>query len=217
MQTITTTTLHPGWRVQLAVHRAVRRDGARLAAALAEGQATSASGVRLYWAATAEQLHEHHVFEDTVVWPLLGERFAGSVDALLARNAGEHAAMAAAMEEFGDVVSTMTTDTRAARAALARLNDAIETHLAHEEADVLPMIPEAFTLADIQRFSAESAKTNPPDAFLPWLLDGAPEDDVAFFTGHMPEPVKSALDSDWIPRWHVKVDALRALEPLSTR
>jgi hypothetical protein len=32
-----TTPTNPGWRIQLAIHRAVRRDVSRLSAALAEG------------------------------------------------------------------------------------------------------------------------------------------------------------------------------------
>ena len=35
--TTTTATTNPGWRVQLAIHRAVRRDAGRLATALAGG------------------------------------------------------------------------------------------------------------------------------------------------------------------------------------
>jgi len=207
MNTTPTTTLHPGWKVQLAVHRAVRRDTARLAAALADGSAPPAA-VQAYWAATAEQLHEHHVFEDNVVWPLMAERLEGRVAALLGRNANEHVAMAAAMDNFDRAVAALATDTGAARVALAQLHDAIETHLGHEEAEVLPLIPEAFTIEDVMFFSTESAKTNPAPAFLPWLLDDAPDDDVAFFTGPMPDPVRAALESEWTPRWRATVDAL---------
>lgn len=209
---MTTTPLHPGWRVQLAIHRAVRRDAGRLSAALAEGRGTPPAAIRAYWSEAADQLHDHHLFEDTVVWPLMGERLGGRVDWLLARNAQEHLAMAAAMEEFGTVVATMTTDAAAARVALGQMMEAIENHLAHEEADVLPLIPDAFTLEDLAFFSAESAKTNPPHAFLPWVLDDAPDADLAFFTGPMPAPIRTDLESNWIPQWRMKVDALRLTE-----
>jgi hemerythrin-like domain-containing protein len=209
MQTIPPTTdLHPGWRVQLAVHRAVRRDAGRLATALAPDRATPAAAIQAYWSATAEQLHEHHVFEDTVVWPLLLERLGHEFDQLLARNAREHAAMASAMQNFSDVVTTMTTDAGPARGALAQLVDAIEAHLAHEEADVLPLIPEAFTMQDMQNFSAEAAKTDPPERFLPWLLDNAADDDLAFFTANLPEPVRTQLESNWMPERLAVVNAL---------
>src|SRR6516162_7863994 len=95
----TTSPTNPGWRIQLAIHRAVRRDSGRLAAALAD-DAVISDAVRAYWSVTASQLHHHHEFEDTVVWPLLGQRLGDRVAALLARNAHEHEVMASAMDEF---------------------------------------------------------------------------------------------------------------------
>ncbi|MEO8898357.1 MAG: hypothetical protein ABI352_05195 [Candidatus Dormibacter sp.] len=107
----------------------------------------------------------------------------------------------------------MTDDSAAARHALARLAEAIDTHLRHEEADVLPLMPEAFTLDDYAFFQAESARTNPARAFLPWVLDGAPEADIAFFTGRMPASVREELESRWIPRRRSAVDALKVRHP----
>jgi hemerythrin-like domain-containing protein len=205
-----TTPRNPGWTVQLAIHRAVRRDLDRLSAALAEGRETSTAAVSAYWAETAVQLHHHHELEDTVVWPLMGERLGGRVRSLLTRNGQEHLAMAAAMDEFDAVSSATTVEISAARDALDGLRGAIETHLAHEEVDVLPLIPEAFTLEDIAFFQTESARTNPPQAFLPWVLDDASEDDLAFFTGPMPAPVREQLESTWMPRRRTTVDALES-------
>lgn len=211
----TTTPMNPGWRVQLAIHRAVRRDATRLAIALADGGEASIAVVRAYWAVTAAQLHHHHEFEDTVVWPLMGERLGDRVGALLARNAHEHQVMASAMDGFDTALAT--TDAAGARAALGRMQQTIETHLAHEEADVLPLIPEAFTLEDIAFFQAEDAKTNAPSVFLPWMLDDAPDEDLAFFTGPMPPPVRDQLDSEWTPNWRKSVEALRLKEPAASR
>jgi Hemerythrin HHE cation binding domain len=201
---------HPGWTVQLNVHRAVRRDIARLTAALAQGRATAPEAIRLYWAEAAFQLHHHHELEDTVIWPVMAERLGGRADSLLARNAREHQTMVAAMDGFDAAVARVTTDTAAARRALGPLGEAIETHLRHEEADVLPLTPEAFSLDDVAFFQAESVKTNPPRAFLPWVLDDAPDADLAFFTGRMPAPVRAQLESDWLPRRRVTVEALQA-------
>lgn len=134
--------------------------------------------IRAYWSVTASQLHEHHVFEDTVVWPLLGQRLDGRVDPLLTRNAEAHQSMAAAMDRFSDAVTSLTVDGPSARVALERLDSAVEDHLADEEADLLPLIPEAFTVEDGAAFAAESAKSNPAAVFLPWVLDEAPDADV---------------------------------------
>jgi hypothetical protein len=117
--------------------------------------------------------------------------------------------MAAAMGQFDAAIGTTSTDTASARAALGPMDLVIETHLAHEEADVLPLIPEAFTMDDIAFFQAEDAKTNAANVFLPWMLDDAPEADVAFFTGAMPAPVREQLESAWMPRWLRTADAVR--------
>lgn len=204
----TTTPTNPGWRVQLAIHRAVRRDITRLSAAMADGRATPAATMRAYWNVTYAQLHHHHEFEDAVVWPLLGERLGDRVEVLLARNAQEHKVMATVMDEFDAALGNVTTDASAARGALGRMQVAIENHLAHEESDVLPLIPQAFTLEDIAFFQAEDAKTNPPSAFLPWMLDDAPQVDVAFFTGPMPGPIRGELESNWLPQRRKTVEAL---------
>lgn len=203
-----TTPTNPGWRVQLAIHRAVRRDAARLSAALATDGEIAPDAVRAYWTVSATQLHRHHEFEDAVVWPLLGQRLGDRVTALLARNAHEHQVMASAMDEFDAALGRVTIDPAVAPAALGRMNEAIETHLADEEADVLPLASEAFTMEDVAFFQAEDAKTNPACEFLPWVLDDATGDDLAFFTGHVPAPVRSELDSNWMPQRRVLVEAL---------
>jgi hypothetical protein len=123
------------------------------------------------------------------------ERLGDRVDALLTRNAHEHQSMAAAMEKFDTALAATTIDTVAARNALEHVVEAIETHLAHEEADVLPLIPEAFTFEDVAFFSKASAQTNPPSAFLPWVLDDATDADLAFFTEHMAPAVRTELET----------------------
>jgi len=204
----TTAPTNPGWRIQLAIHRAVRRDVTRLADALADGHEIPIDAMQAYWDVTAAQLHHHHTFEDTLLWPLLGKRLGDRVGVLLARNAHEHQVMASAMDVFDATLAATTTAPDAARAALGRMQAAIETHLAHEEADVLPLIPEAFTMEDIAFFRAEDAKTNAPEVFLPWMLDDAPEADLAFFTGTMPAPVQAQLESSWLPQRRVTIEAL---------
>jgi hypothetical protein len=203
---MTTTPTNPGWRIQLAIHRAVRRDIARLAVALG-GDGTPVEAVRAYWAVTAAQLHHHHELEDTAFSPLMRERLGDRVEALLSRNSRQHDVMAATMSEFDSALAT--GDPGIVAPALARMREAIDAHLAAEEADILPFIPEAFTPDDVAHFQAEAAKTNAADVFLPWMLDDAPAEDRAFFTAAMPAPVLAQLESDWMPKRQTTVEALR--------
>lgn len=48
--------------------------------------------------------------------------------------------MASAMDEFDTTLAAAATASEAPSRALARLHAAIDTHLAHEEADVLPLV-----------------------------------------------------------------------------
>ena len=116
--------------------------------------------------------------------------------------------MASATDQFDAALGTMAAEPAVARDALGRMQEAIETHLAHEEADVLPLIPEAFTMDDIAFFQAEDAKTNAPNEFLPWMLDDTPHADYAFFTGAMPTPARAQLESNWMPQRQLTVTAL---------
>jgi iron-sulfur cluster repair protein YtfE (RIC family) len=202
-------TSHPGWRVQIAIHRAVRRDLRRLSAAMPGNHDRLPAIIGDYWSVTNTQLREHHLLEDGLIWPLMRQRLGGRVDAVLDRNEAEHGANTAAMDAFTSAVSATSADATVARAALAQLDDTIEKHLGHEEADVLPLIPEAFTADDVLFFSAEAMKTNPPQVFLPWLLDEAPNDDVAFFMAPMPPSLRYDLESSWTPPWRMRVEALR--------
>jgi hemerythrin-like domain-containing protein len=206
MTTTTTTTTNPGWRIQLAVHRAVRRDITRLSAALAGGGEVPVEAVRAYWSVTAAQLHHHHELEDTVISPLMSERLGDRVETLLTRNSQQHDVMAATMDEFDSALAA--SDIAPAGAALARMQQAIEAHLAAEEADLLPLIPDAFTPDDLAYCQAESTKTNTASAFLPWMLDDAPDEDLAFFTATMPAPVVAQLDADWMPKRRTAIEAL---------
>lgn len=194
--------------MQLAVHQAVRRDLARLAGALAPGVGPSPESLRTYWADFASALHHHHELEDAVMWPLMGQRLGGQVDAILAVNAQEHESMSAAMDGFEATLANFPADGSTARAALASMTEQIAAHLEHEEAEVLPLIPDVFSPDDVAFFRAESAKVDPPDRFLPWVLDDADDDVVAFFISEMPPPVRTLLESSWIPHRRMRLDCI---------
>jgi hypothetical protein len=202
------TPTNPGIVIQLAVHDAVRRDVTRLSAALADDGAAG-EAVRNFWHVLRFQLHQHHEFEDTHVWPLVRERLGTGVDALLDRNLDEHEVMGRAMDGFDALVSAEPLDHAGARLAADAMRTAIDIHLTHEEADVLPLLAQALTVDDIPVLQAQAAEGNPPDALLPWVVDDASDETLAFF-GKLPEPVKALLTEVWLPRRMTLVDALGA-------
>jgi hemerythrin-like domain-containing protein len=207
--TTTTAALHPGVAVQYAIHGALRRDMDRLVGALSTYDVPD-DAVGAYAAEFLFQLHHHHTFEDDAVWPLMGERLGESVTSLLDRNRAEHTDVVASVDAFTTSVTPLGTDRASALAAATRMRDVVSTHLAHEEADVIPLAPDAFTMEDVARFQAESAKENPPDRFLPWVLESAAEPIAAGFHGTLPPQVQELLATAWMPAWQAKVTPLVA-------
>lgn len=198
---------NPGVAIQHAIHGAVRRDMHRLVVALS-GDAVATEGVTEYAAEFLDHLHHHHTFEDAEVWPEMGRRLGASYTALLERNAAEHESIAAAVTGFTAALDRVGEDRAPAQAAATHLLEVVSEHLAHEEADVIPLIPEAFTLEDFTRFQEVSAALDPPPRFLPWLLESAPEPMATAFASQLPPPVRDQLAATWMPAWQAKVDAL---------
>ena len=212
---------HPGVAIQHAVHAALRRDLDRLVAGLGTAEAPDLA-INAYAEEFLFQLHHHHTFEDDTVWPLMRERLGESWADLLDRNVAEHGDVVASVDAFvaalagldveADADPDADADRSAARAAAhdraIRMREVVDTHLQHEEADVIPLVPGVFTLEDVGRFQAESAKENPPDRFLPWLLESAPAPVASGFKAVLPPPVQELLATTWMPVWQAKVDAL---------
>src|SRR5689334_11506439 len=121
------------------IHGAVRRDLARLDAALArfhEGDRARAAELERAFSFLRDELTRHHEGEDRHVWPMLGKQ--GVAADLLTTMESEHAAMAAALAETDEAMhrfaaSASAADADAARASVARTREVTERHLEHEE------------------------------------------------------------------------------------
>ena len=124
--------------------------------------------------------------------------------------------MATAMGEFDTAVATMSTDAAAARRALGRM----ERRSRRTSPMRRPTCSRSSPRPSPWRTSPSSRPRTPrrtrPNVFLPWMLDDAPDEDLAFFTGHMPPPVREQLDSEWTPNWRKSVEALRVHERVAS-
>ena len=181
----------------LAMHDAFRRDLDRLVAAAEAGAAPAV--LRAYWDAFEVELHDHHRVEDDDVYPqvraVLGAEAASVFDEMDA----EHDALIAAIDTAG--ASLAADDLRHLRAiAIA--------HLAHEEADAVPLIRVAADDEFMTGFFARRQAEAVPPRYLPWVLDGACDAVVAQITAPLPAPVLTLLDTEWRPARQALVDAL---------
>jgi acetyl esterase/lipase len=181
----------PGGPVDVApmylIHRAFRRD----TVAFTDVVPTVAPADRARWTLLARRfdlfatvLHKHHSGEDAALWPLLAERGADPavLDALQAEHAGIDPALAATradLRTLADGAGDAATRDRLA-ATTARLRDALDAHLAHEERNGMALVQRHLTQRDWDRldrevFAKDYTLREVPEV-LGWVLSGlAPE------------------------------------------
>ena len=193
--------------MMFAMHDALRRELVQVARI---GRRTGDHPGQLLRAALGWELFKkfllvHHQSEDDTLWPALRANVAGQPERVALADAleAEHAVIeplltaidAAAADpdygyqRFGDIVDELS----------AKLN----AHLAHEEADGLPLIDASLTPAQWQHFAQVHGERNLPDAsrFMPWLLAGARPEVLDAILGKFPPPLLTAYREQWAPAY----------------
>jgi hemerythrin-like domain-containing protein len=183
------------------IHRAVRRDLGRLAAALdpwTDGDRGRAQDLERAFANLRRELTHHHEGEDTHVWPYLAGTGVGSD--LLTEMETEHAAMATALAGTGSALlalaeSGSSADAAAARASVAHTRSVVNAHLDHEEAELESQLREHEGTAEWKAVTGKLRHRSPRDAgsFFAWLTDGISRDDRAALKATVPTPVTVVL------------------------
>lgn len=195
------------------IHAAVRRDFARLSSALgqlADGDRARAGGLERAFSNVRQELTQHHEGEDAHVWPMLAT--AGADPDLLAAMEREHHAMAEALAATATAMSTLarggsSTDAVAARASVARTQEVVERHLAHEEDDLEPVLVAQFDSPEWKAVEKKLSRQSPGVAgrFFAWLTDGMTDDNRAFLRSTVPAPVVYVLAKTFGRRYNHEV------------
>ena len=191
--------------MMLAMHDALRRDLAqvgRVASRRDDNPATLLHAT-LGWELFKKFLLVHHQAEDDALWPPLRAAVAGHPD---------QAALVDALEAEHGVIEPLLTAIDAADPdyGYQRFGDIIDelsakltAHLAHEEADGLPLIDASLTPAQWQRFAQVHGERNLPDAsrYMPWLLSQARPQTLDAIVGKFPPPLLTAYREQWAPAY----------------
>lgn len=196
------------------IHAAVRRDLARMEAALRafpDGDVVRARELQRAWASLWEQLHHHHQQEDAHVWPYL--RRLGVLDPiLLDEMESEHQAMAEAMISATGAVDGLAAEPTAAAASRAAdlVGEAArvtERHLVHEEKEVMPTVVEREDTPEWKAVEKEFRKA--PPAFIgrmmAWVQDGADPEVRDALRSQIPRPVLFVFSRVLGRRYHREV------------
>jgi hypothetical protein len=203
------------------VHRAMRRDGARLAAALdglGEGDTARARSLRRWYGGYHGELHGHHALEDHLWFPVLAERvptFAEHTD----RIEREHHLLDDALRGVETALDRLVDSeaTRAARQdahdAACELSSLLDLHLGFEDADILPLYVRHFSedeYAEVEREARRMIEARRLPFAVPWLLGATTPAERTRLLGQAPVALKLV----WYAtrRRHARLSA-RALGP----
>ncbi|MGI5207312.1 hemerythrin domain-containing protein [Spirillospora sp. CA-108201] len=188
------------WTLMYAMHDALRRELEHLAKVTAREDddprrlLAAAAG----WELFKTSLHAHHGAEDEALWPALRERLDGRADdlALLDAMEAEHAAV-------DPLIEAIDTGAEPVGELVDALATALTAHLAHEEKEALPLIDATLEPAQFQNFGQVHGRHVGPAAprVLPWLLDGVDDATVAATLSALPEPARTAFETQWRPAY----------------
>ena len=183
------------------IHAAVRRDLARLEAALgdaADGDRSRAAALARAWANLRDQLRHHHTQEDTLLFPVLVE--LGADSSLVEAMESEHQAMSRALDGIDGAMSSYATsgssdDATDAALAVRRGSVVVDHHLAHEEGELEPFMMAHQDTPQWQAAARQLRKQPPLVAgrFFAWIQDGADPEAQAWLDAEVPKPVRFVL------------------------
>lgn len=183
------------------IHAAVRRDLARLDTALAaaqDGDTARAQDLHRAYANLHAQLKHHHEQEDELVFPALVR--LGVDTALVDEMDSEHQAMSDALESTAGAMKAYAAtgsaaDAGAARESLAGTVQVVERHLAHEEAELEPLMAPHAESPEWKQVEKDLRKGPLARAgdFFAWLTDGMDTQSRDYLRSAVPRPVVFVL------------------------
>ncbi|GAA0398602.1 hypothetical protein GCM10009530_57830 [Microbispora corallina] len=165
------------------------------------------------WQLFTRSVRIHHSAEDDMLWPVLRRQLADRPDDLVPLEAME--AEHAAIDQLIATVDELLADPDADQVRLGDLTDSLVTglrgHLEHEEDAVIPLTRRALTTAQWAAFDQVHTQRVGADAprLLPWLLEEADPRITARMLATLPEPARTAYDTQWQPA-HAALDRWRS-------
>jgi hypothetical protein len=188
------------WVLMTAIHQALRRDLDQLL----HTTASRAAG-RARWRVFSGHLRFHLATEHVVMWQPVRARLAGDPhgQALLDAMEDEHR-LIGPLQAVTDDAFTMDADPGRLRVLLTRLRTRLTSHLAHEEADALPLISQTMTqreLAAISRAIRGGHSMRRAAATVPWALTGASPEGCQQALRQLPAPARLFHRTLWLPRY----------------
>jgi hypothetical protein len=188
------------WALMIAIHDALRRDLDQLLHATA-----SHASARTRWATFRSQLRFHLAAEHAAMWPQVRPKLAGDSHGQALRDAmDDERQLLGPLQAMIDDAFAIDADPRRLRQLLARLRTRLASHLAHEEADALPLISQILSPGELGGIAAAirgGHSTRRVGTTVPWALAGASPDIREHALSQLPAPVRLLYRMVWLPRY----------------
>ena len=187
------------WTLMTAIHDALRRDLDELLHTTA-----SQTAARARWMVFRDQLRLHLAAEGAAVWPQARAKLAGDPrsQALLDAMEDEHQ-LIGPLQAVTDDAFTMHADPWRLRRLLTRLQTRVISHLAHEEAEALPLIGQVMSereLAGIAKAIRGGHRFRHAAHTVPWALAHASPAVRYRVLSQLPAPARLLYRVAWRPR-----------------
>ena len=183
------------WALMIAIHDALRRDLDQLLHATA-----SHASARARWGAFRSQLRFHLAAEHAAMWPRVRPKLAGHPHGQALLDAmDDERQLLGPLQAMIDDAFTIDADPTRLRQLLARL----ASHLAHEEADALPLISQILSPGELGGIAAAirgGRSIRRAGTTLPWALAGASPDIREHGLSQLPAPARLLYRTIWLPR-----------------
>jgi hypothetical protein len=195
------------WTLMTTIHAALRHDLDQLLHTRA-----SRTVARARWSVFRDQLRLHLAAEQAAVWPLARAKLTGDPrgQALIDAMEDEHQLIGPLLAVTDDAF-TMDTDLTRLRHLLTRLATRLSSHLAHEEADALPLISQIMSqreLRGITRAIRGGRGVRGAAQTLPWALAHASPNHCKYVLGQLPAPTRLLYRRAWLPRYTLTTQPL---------
>jgi hypothetical protein len=188
------------WALMIAIHDALRRDLDQLLHATA-----SHASARARWATFRSQLRFHLAAEHAAMWPQVRPKLAGDSHGQALLDAmDDERQLLGPLQAMIDNAFAIDADPRRLRQLLGRLRTRLASHLAHEEADALPLISQILSPGELGGIAAAirgGHSTRRVGTTVPWALAGASPDIREHALSQLPAPVRLLYRMVWLPRY----------------
>ena len=184
------------------IHRGMRNDTARVAAALAsmgEPAARRAGSLARWYDGFLTEFRGHHTIEDDLFIPAISAHVAG-LEVVIERIDREHASLNRALESLGQSLAALAAPdvrwTQARGDAVACATEASElltAHLDFEDDEILPLFERHMSAEEYQALNQAALKHNSFKALLfavPWVVSQTTPEEKTQVLAEAPMPMR---------------------------